>query len=101
MLKRWFGNIYNTTERNYQTFNKIQTKSSFGRHVGGQQYAFQHGGQWKYTTLLKNQSAIKYVPWISLLSNFGCKITFMCSVKFWHQQDSNSLFKGSIGHVAF
>ena len=23
----------------------------------------------------------------------------MCSVNFWHQQDSNTLFKGSIGHV--
>ena len=23
----------------------------------------------------------------------------MCSVNFWHQQNSNSLFKGSIGHV--
>ena len=34
-----------------------------------------------------------------LLSNFGCKIIFMCSVNFWQQQDSNSLFKGSIGHV--
>ena len=33
------------------------------------------------------------------LSNFGCKIIFMCSVNFWHQQDSNSLFKGSNGHV--
>ena len=33
------------------------------------------------------------------ISNFGCKIIFMCSVNFWHQQDSNSLFKGSIGHV--
>ena len=33
------------------------------------------------------------------LSNFGCKTIFMCSVNFWHQQDSNSLFKGSIGHV--
>ena len=33
------------------------------------------------------------------LSNFGCEIIFMCSVNFWHQQDSNSLFKGSIGHV--
>ena len=32
-------------------------------------------------------------------SNFGCKIIFMCSVNFLHQQDSNSLFKGSIGHV--
>ena len=33
------------------------------------------------------------------LLNFGCKIIFMCSVNFCHQQDSKSLFKGSIGHV--
>ena len=33
------------------------------------------------------------------LSNFGWKIIFMHSVNIWHQQDSNSLFKGSIGHV--
>ena len=33
------------------------------------------------------------------LSNFVCKIIFMCSVNFWHQQDYNSLFKVSIGHV--
>ena len=33
------------------------------------------------------------------LSNFGCKIIFMCSVNFWHQKDSNSSFKGSIGHL--
>ena len=33
------------------------------------------------------------------LSNFGCKIISTCSVNFWHQQDSNSLIKGSIGHV--
>ena len=23
----------------------------------------------------------------------------MCSVNFWHQQDSHSLFKGSIAHL--
>ena len=36
------------------------------------------------------------------LSNFECKIIFMCSVNFWHQQhqqEFSSLFKGSIGHV--
>ena len=33
------------------------------------------------------------------LSNFGCKIIFMRSVNSWHQQDSNSLFKGSIGDM--
>ena len=33
------------------------------------------------------------------LSNLGSKITFMRSVNFWHQQEYNSLSKGSIGHV--
>jgi len=33
------------------------------------------------------------------LSNFGGKIIFMCSVNFWHQQEYNSLFNGSIGRV--
>ena len=51
------------------------------------------------TTLLKNQSATKYLPLMRFLSNFGCKIIFVCSNNFWHQQDSNSLFKESIGHV--
>ena len=49
------------------------------------------------TTLLKNQSAIKHLPYMRFLSNFECKTIFMPSVNFWHQQDSNSLFKGSIG----
>ena len=35
------------------------------------------------------------------LSNFGCKIIFMCSVNFWHQQDRNSLFKGGIVQGAY
>ena len=35
MLKRWCGNVYNASERNYQTFNKVQAKSGFGRYVGG------------------------------------------------------------------
>ena len=52
-----------------------------------------------HTTLLKNQNAIKYLPYMRYLSNFGCKTIFMRSVNFWHQQDSNSLFKGRIGHV--
>ena len=49
-----------------------------------------------HTTLLRNQSAISAMRF---LSNFGCKIIFMCSVNVWHQQDSNSLFKGNFGHV--
>ena len=47
MLKRWCGNIGSTSELNYQMFNKIQAESSFGHHVGGQEYALQHGGQYK------------------------------------------------------
>ena len=65
MLKRWNGNVYSTSERNYLTFNKVKAKSSFGRHVGGHEYALQHGGQranTNYTTLPKNQSPIKYLP---------------------------------------
>ena len=34
------------------------------------------------------------------LSNFECKIILICSDDFWHQQDCNSLFKGSIGHLS-
>ena len=52
-----------------------------------------------HTALLKNQSALKYLPYMRFLSNFGYKLIFMRSVNFWHQQDSNSLFKGSNGHV--
>ena len=51
------------------------------------------------TTLFKNQSAIKYLSLMRFLSNFECEILFMRSVNFGHQQDSNLLFKGSIGHV--
>ena len=52
-----------------------------------------------HTALLKNQSAIKCLPLMRFLSNFGCKVTFMCSVNFWHHQDSKSMLKGSIGHM--
>ena len=30
------------------------------------------------------------------LSNLGYKIIVMCSVNYWHQQDSNSLFKEAL-----
>ena len=52
-----------------------------------------------HTTFLKNQSAIKCFPKMRFLSNFGRKIIFMCFDYFWHQQDSKSLFKESIGHA--
>ena len=67
LLKRWCGNVYSTSECNYQKFNKIQTKSSFGRHVGVQEYALQSmpsnmAANTNRTIFLKNQSAIKYLP---------------------------------------
>ena len=42
-MKRWCGNVYSTSESNYQMFNKIEAENSFGSHVGGQEYALQHG----------------------------------------------------------
>ena len=52
-----------------------------------------------HTTLLTNQSTLKYLLSMSFLSNFRCKIIFMCSVNFWQQQDYTLLFKGRFGHV--
>ena len=101
MLKRWCGNIYSTSERNYQTFYKIQEKSSFGRHVGEDMYALQHGVQYKsfFVEKSKCRKRIKCLPKLRFLSNFGLKIIFTGSVNFWHMQNSNSLFKGCIGYV--
>ena len=62
MLKRWRGNVYSTSERNYQTFNKIKAKSSFGRHVGGQEYAIQHGGQYKSYYFVEKSKCHKISP---------------------------------------
>ena len=56
----WY-NVYSTSERTIK-LNKISAKSSFGSHVGGQEYALQHGGQCKSYYFVENQSAIKYLP---------------------------------------
>ena len=50
MLKRWCDNVYSTSERNYQTFTKMQAKSSY------------MVVNTNHTTLLKKQSAMKYLP---------------------------------------
>ena len=62
MLKRWCDNVYSTSERNYQTFNKIEAKSSFGRHVGAQEYALQHGGQYKSYYFVEKSKSHKISP---------------------------------------
>ena len=99
MLKRLCSNVYRASERNYKTFNKIGKKLVLAAMLEGNSIPSNIAANTNHTTLLKNQSAIKYLPYIRFLSNFACKILFMCYINFWHQQDSNSFFKGSIGHV--
>ena len=62
MLKRGCGNVYSTSERNYETFHKKKAKSSFGRHVGGQEYALQHGGQYKSLYSVEKSKCHKIAP---------------------------------------
>ena len=70
MLKRWCGNVYSTSEGNYQRFNKIYAKSSFGRHVGGQEYALQHGGQYKSYYFAEKSKCHKISPLNAFLLKF-------------------------------
>ena len=62
MSRGWCGNVYNTSEGNCQTFNKIQAKSNFARHVGGQVYALQHGGQYKSYYFVEKSKCRKMSP---------------------------------------
>ena len=57
MLKRWCGNVYSKSECNYQTFNKI-----FAVILEGKSMLSNTAANTNHTTLLKNQSAIKYLP---------------------------------------
>ena len=50
-----------------------------------------------HTTLLKNQSAIKYLPCLRYLSNFGCKIIFKRSVIFFITRIPSHCFWESAG----
>ena len=62
MLTRWCGNVYSTSERNNQTFNKVSAKISFGRHVGGQEFDVQHGGQYKSYYFVEKSKSHKISP---------------------------------------
>ena len=44
-LKLWIISFW--TQILHLNFNESVEKSSFGRQVGGQEYALQHGGQYK------------------------------------------------------
>ena len=82
MLKRWCGNVYSTSERNYQTFNKIYAKVAVAAMLEGKSMPSNMAANTNHTTLLKNQSAIKYVPWMRFLSNLGCKI-ILCALSIF------------------
>ena len=68
MLKRWCGNVYSTSEGNYQlnyqTFNKLSYKQKVVLAVmlEGKSMPSNMAANTNHTTLLKNQSAIKYLP---------------------------------------
>ena len=78
------GNVFSTPERNYLTCNNIQAKSSFGRHVGGQEYALQHGGQYKSYYFVEKSKCHKISPLNAFSLKFRGKIIFMRSVNFLH-----------------
>ena len=77
-------------------FTRYKQKVVFTAMLEGKSMPSNMVANTNHTTLLKNQSAIKCLPYMRFLSNFRCKIMLMCFVKFWHQQDFNSLFKGSM-----
>ena len=63
MLKIWCGNVYSTSERNYQTFNKIyKQKVVLAAMLEGKSMPSNMAANTNHTTLMKNQSAIKYLP---------------------------------------
>ena len=62
MLKRWCGNVYNTSERNYQTLTRSTQKAVLAAMLEGKSMPSNMTANTNHTTLLKNQSAIKYLP---------------------------------------
>ena len=62
MLKSWCGNVSSTSERNYQTFNKIYAKIVLAAMLEGKSMPSNMAANTNDMTLLKNQSAIKYLP---------------------------------------
>ena len=65
MLKIWCGNVYSTSKRNYQTFNKITRYKKnvvLAATLEGKSMPSNMAVNTNHTTLLKNQSAIKFLP---------------------------------------
>ena len=62
MLKKWCGNVYSTSERNYQTFNKMQEKVVLAATLEDKSMPSNMAANTNHTTLLKNQRAIENLP---------------------------------------
>ena len=62
MLKGWCGNVYSTSELNYETFDKYKQKVVLAAMLEGKSISSNMAANTNHTTLLKNQSAIKYLP---------------------------------------
>ena len=58
MFKRWFGNVYSTSER----LTRYKQKVVLAAMLEGKSMPSNMAANTNYTTLLKNQSAIKYLP---------------------------------------
>ena len=78
-------------------------KSLFVSQGGWGERKREHAGQvlLRYPSyyFVEKSKCHKISPLNAFPLKFGYKIIFVCFVNFWHQQDSISLFKGSIGHV--
>ena len=60
----------------YPTFNKIKTSCRFGRYVGEQSHALQHGAHTNPTNLLKKSNCHKISPSDGFDLKFGMQDNF-------------------------
>ena len=60
MLERWCGNVYSTSERNYQT-SRYNQKVVLAAMLEGKSMPSNMAANTNHATLLKNQSTIKYL----------------------------------------
>ena len=67
MLKRSCGNFYSTSERNYQTFDEIQVKTS----LEGKGMPSNMATNTNHTTLLKKPKCHKISPLKAFSLKFG------------------------------
>ena len=61
-LKRGCDNVYSTSERNYESLNKKKHEVVLAAMLEGKSMPSNMAAKTNHATLLKNQSAIKYLP---------------------------------------